>query len=94
MGTLFLLGFVLSGILSFTLFGASKGAIHESIAAILLLCSITCLIGFVICDRLDKIRKAIERADENNWKINHAVWRELREPGNKDPEPTGTAAEK
>ena len=82
MSTFLFIAFVFLGIFSGATFVGANGAIHEGVAAILLLSSIACLIGSGILTRLEKIQKAIERADENNWKINHAAWRELRAPGN------------
>lgn len=94
MHVLFYLGFVAVGIIALALFGSAESAIHQGVAAILFVGSLLLLVGGAACSYLVKIRKAVERADENAWKINHAIWRELREPGNKDPEPVGTAAEK
>lgn len=86
--------FVVFGFVGIASYGSADSAIDQGYAALMILTSFASLIGAAICTRLDRIRKAIERADENAWKIGHAQWRELREPGNQDPEPTGTAAEK
>lgn len=86
--------FVVFGFVGISAYGSADSAIHQGYAALVILTSFASLIGAAICTRLDHIRKAIERADENSWKIGHAQWRELREPGNKDPEPVGTSAEK
>lgn len=94
MQVLFYVGFVVLGIISFAVFGGAPSAIQEGVGAILMVGAIVLLVGGGVCTYLSRIAKAIERADANNWKIGHANWRELREPGNKDPEPVGTAPEK
>ena len=53
------LSFVILGTLAIGLAVSAKGAIHEGVAAILLLGSIACLIGAGICSRLDKIHHAM-----------------------------------
>ena len=51
--------FVFLGMASMGILLISNGAIHQCLAAVVLLASVACLIGAGICSRLDRIQRSL-----------------------------------
>jgi hypothetical protein len=56
------IGFVIFGLVGIDFIFGAKGAIHEGVAAILLLCSVVCLVGAGVIGWLRRIHAALATA--------------------------------
>lgn len=65
----------------------AQSAVHEGVAAILAVATI-CAVGLGRCvTLLEKISKTASSADQNNWTVNKAIWKQLRDPQPADKPP-------
>lgn len=72
--------FVALGICSAGIFAWAPSSVQEIMAGVVLLSSLVCLVGAGILQRLGNIADSIDRADQNNFEVNHAIWKQAAAP--------------